>query len=871
MNVKTTYILFGVLLGVLGLLLLTQLGHKKTEDETAYVLPSLQEDKINSQDINGVEIALSQPKEEKLVFVRSGDTWELQHPQARADSVQVNQIVSQLLHASKEEKADMTADLAQYGLDSPAAVVTIRKGADQEWKINIGKASIGKENALVYVTSSDHPNEPMAVRRIQLDSVIKNIDETGKIEFKTVRDYRSKYLLAESAFDIVWVNLTDAQHKPLTLEKTSDGRWRYDTPAFGDADYEGESASASTGLPKTDNGTGKNITGVRDLLQTVADLRVESEGDFGATEVRDVELADKGLVKDKEHLRIEIKRQSSTVGSTEKKPPVQEGLLIGSKADDKGEKLYARLLSDRNVVKVPAKKVEELTKLLEKPSALRNRDLLEITDSTKVDAVDIKLNANDTLKLRRTGESAGWKLFDAGKAQSADHSTVQGLLTALTVKRLVKDFPDVSKSDADFGLDKPATAVSIWVEGIKKEEKKEEKKDTKKENKEEKKDTKTKEQKAEKKDAKEVKKEAKEDKAKKDEKKTADAEPALKDQKPTYKLVFGKRAKDIVYVRREAGGEVTRLAVPANLLDKVSAGKLAYLERKLPSVDFASEVSKVVLVRGGETYELEKAKDDKAPAKWKLKQPKALAGRDADAGKVDQLLDELRDLEAEKLVAEKAADTELERYGLKAPSTKVTVTVSKTDKKTEDHVYLFGKETEDKTGVYAKQGERDLVFVVRKSVVDALQGDLRDRTVFSFALGKVKGLKLVGWQDVMGGPHTLDLERKTSQNWVVKSPAEFKLDLSKAESFLSGLSHVRAERFVADKSGAKPEYKLDLKNGALEIAIKLEGEKEPYTLTVGGPSGIEGYYAKSNKLPGEIFLLPKGNFEQVKKMPGYFK
>ncbi len=62
-----------------------------------------------------------------------------------------------------------------------------------------------------------------------------------------------------------------------------------------------------------------------------------------------------------------------------------------------------------------------------------------------------------------------------------------------------------------------------------------------------------------------------------------------------------------------------------------------------------------------------------------------------------------------------------------------------------------------------------------------------------------------------------------------------------------------------------------VKNGALEIAITLEGEKEPYTLTVGGPSGSEGYHAKSNKLPGEILVLSKGNFEQVKKMLAYFQ
>ena len=53
------------------------------------------------------------------------------------------------------------------------------------------------------------------------------------------------------------------------------------------------------------------------------------------------------------------------------------------------------------------------------------------------------------------------------------------LLTALTAKRLIKEFPEANKSDADLGLDKPAAVLSIWVDGIKKDEATNEKKDEK--------------------------------------------------------------------------------------------------------------------------------------------------------------------------------------------------------------------------------------------------------------------------------------------------------------------------------------------------------------------------------------------------------
>ena len=48
--------------------------------------------------------------------------------------------------------------------------------------------------------------------------------------------------------------------------------------------------------------------------------------------------------------------------------------------------------------------------------------------------------------------------------------------------------------------------------------------------------------------------------------------------------------------------------------------------------------------------------------------------------------------------------------------------------------------------------------------------DLRESVVYRFDMAKVKGARLTGWQDIIGNPFTLDLERKTSQQWLVKAP-----------------------------------------------------------------------------------------------------
>jgi hypothetical protein len=324
-------------------------------------------------------------------------------------------------------------------------------------------------------------------------------------------------------------------------------------------------------------------------------------------------------------------------------------------------------------------------------------------------------------------------------------------------------------------------------------------------------------------------------------------------------------------VRREAGTEVMRLALPAQLLDKVSEGKLAYLDRKQPAFGATPDVAKVIVTRGNQTFEVERVKDEKAPTVWKLKQPKELAGRNADLIKVERLLGDLHDLSAERYVAEKPTDSEMGRFGLNSPSAQITISVTKPDKKTEDHVYLFGKQTDDKTGVYTKLRDRDLVFVVPKSLVDGLEGDLQDPVVLSFDIAKLKAVKLVGWQDIIGSPFTLELERKGNQNWTVKAPPDYKLDTGKIEAFVTSLTHLRSERFLGPKTGPKPEYKLEVREGSLEVYLQLEGEKEPLKLTIGGPSGTDGYHAMLSKLGNEVFVLPKGNFGEVKSRPAHFK
>jgi hypothetical protein len=57
--------------------------------------------------------------------------------------------------------------------------------------------------------------------------------------------------------------------------------------------------------------------------------------------------------------------------------------------------------------------------------------------------------------------------------------------------------------------------------------------------------------------------------------------------------------------------------------------------------------------------------------------------------------------------------------------------------------------------------------------------------------------------------------------------------------------------------------------GAFQVEVKVEGEK-PFTLTVGKSDGTSGLFAISDRLPGDIFDVPKGVFEGPMGKLAYF-
>ena len=874
MNLKTTYILFGVLAAALGAFLLTQLFHwGKPGNKSDYLFPEFnkKKDAVEANVIDKIEITHGDSgKDSTFVFEKDGKGWEMKSPgRFRIEDQAVSMFVSDLTRAATE-KSEVGNDLHEYALDSPRIKVVL-SGGGKDWKLNVGRESPGIDPE-VFVTTGDQPKQPKVVKKSAISSI-----------FKTLGEFRSKELLAASQDSIQTIKLqAGSKGETVVLEKGSDGRWAFKKPAdFGAADYEG------SGPPPIMNQPEKEITGVLGILQAInsASLRVMGDKDFVADNVSTEDLKDKyGLAKDSpETLRIEI---TSTKGKGDDATKTTEVLLIGKKVpeekeDKKDEKkdeakdkkkdedkkkpdpnktefYYARLENESSVVKVPLNKVKHLVEVAKKPDAIRDRNLAHF-QRDKVDAIRIEY-ANVRIKLYHTDALDPWKLWkdkdekNSGSGRNADDEVVRKLLNSFDDKAggkgRVDSFPtkDDLKKAGMGEKDRPAV-VSIWVDGLKKQGKE-------------------------------------------------GAEPKLKDpKKPTVKLTFGNQDKEkgLIYVLREVDGdkEPTLLLVKnkeagGTLADHVTAGPLAYLDRKIPTFSGLGfpDVARLTIVRGGEKYEL---KQDKTGNKqtWTFEAPKDLSGRQGDVRAIMDLQFVLQRLSALRIAAEKPDDKQLEQFGLKPPKIEVTVVLkSKDDKdkddkdkkdkdkkekdaKEEKYVFSFGNVTEDRSGYYAKTAKSDLVYVVPKDAITPLEADLLDKTIFAFDVDKVRRMKLTGWKG-LGIQVTLDLERKSKQSWQAKTPKDFELEPATAEAFLNMLANLRAMKFL--KTGPKPEHGLEAKNKDLMvIEIDLDGEKQPLKLTIGKLDAAEkGYFAMSSKFKDQVFLLPEDDFKRMLEKPGYF-
>src|ERR1700687_1667272 len=144
MNLRTTYIFFGILVAVLLVVGLVQwFSPKNPAEGSDWVFPDLvgKKGEVDTKDVESLRIERSKNgKTETYLFVRNGVTWEMKEPTPlRVESGQGDGLVRELMSA-RREKGDMTSNPADYGLDAPPIVLTLTKDG-RDYTLSLGNDS----------------------------------------------------------------------------------------------------------------------------------------------------------------------------------------------------------------------------------------------------------------------------------------------------------------------------------------------------------------------------------------------------------------------------------------------------------------------------------------------------------------------------------------------------------------------------------------------------------------------------------------------------------------------------------------------------------------------------------------------------------
>lgn len=930
MNLRTTPILFGLLLGILWLFGL-MLVYKKTAPDENLIVPSMSGPDVKI-DLVSIEYKEAKDSKDKLVFTQSDDMWYLlqNEQKVRVEGFKIDGMIREIQNAKRYEEERPSDELADKGLSPPLMKVTLKgkvktKGTDKEnekeWQFNVGKEGAAK--FLVYVNSSDAKKSTKAfpVPRASLDSLF----------FKNTAALRSQRL-----FDIIEPSVTTVRVKEgkneLSLKKV-DNTWRFVKPeGLGFADF--ETPASIDDKDKKPAIPTRAAGGVKGLILSIGNIRVDSEADF---EPLGVDLASYGVEDGKEAtMRIEIGSgadKADKIGKDkdekEKKEP-KEVLLIGKKVQQvvlkKGEvQYYARLASDQGVFKINDKMLDTIRQAVEDPKRIRSQDIV-VFDAKNVDAIIFTTNrqvkddkgkdtsVKDEVKLLRPDEKDWQVVAGSEKPRKGDDKLIQALLEQLHGKQAIKEFAD--GADDNWGGLKSGntTEIAVYLNGLdkdKKDDKKSDKKDPKKDDK-----------KTDKKD------EKKEDK---------DTPLSLKKDAPAIvKLIIGTVDKDkkIAHIKRVLqDGTESRFTVADSFVEKfrLDEGALAYLDPEFPrpkSMPFAIDIQ-----RGKETVTLDVDRTDLKSNRWLLGD-----GKLADPVKIFSLEKDLIALQARKWV--KKDDTQ----GFKDPQAVIAI-YSKQEDRIEAAAFVaslgmaipgsgvlpvpsfgplvanrldkplgekatitFGKEIEqDKEKlVYVQHSGLDLVALVPAKLVKVIREvDLRDRsavgytqtqldaTLLALAGGSVVDALMLASPLVNGMVHQFEPAKVTEvgvtvrtrvelrsfafqrvgkdkdRTWMDQSGVkEFQVDPEKVIQLVEQICKLRTDRY-ASFGGPSADNKLSDKEATIKIELTFE-DKSTATLTIGSSFAPHGYFATSSTLPGAVFFLPQATVDPWLQGAGYF-
>ena len=297
-----------------------------------------------------------------------------------------------------------------------------------------------------------------------------------------------------------------------------------------------------------------------------------------------------------------------------------------------------------------------------------------------------------------------------------------------------------------------------------------------------------------------------------------------------------------VYLSRLNGSRILTAGVTKNRLDR----KVHDLRDKT-ILDFETpEITKIELIRNGETLNLKKNKES-----WQVLEKEISAkGNETE---VTNLLKTIQEAQIEQFVEEKPE--QLTSYGLNNAKLTVKLTTSKANEPLTLKIGL-----KNQHDFYAKTLAKNNIFTINQSLFDTLNNrkfvDFLNKSLVDFNDNDL--IKLTLRMD----DSAIDLVRnkKDPQKWTMIQPVKMKANTATINSLLFDLKSSRIAEFIT--TNTKNFNKFNFEQPEKEINLTYKNGKT-WALKLGKkPSSPNHYFAKRSD-EETIFTLPKDSIELI--------
>lgn len=320
-----------------------------------------------------------------------------------------------------------------------------------------------------------------------------------------------------------------------------------------------------------------------------------------------------------------------------------------------------------------------------------------------------------------------------------------------------------------------------------------------------------------------------------------------------YKIVLAKKTPDTLYAYAYREDKRKPVVIDSMLLDDALKSLDDLRDKKVTRFN-KDKVTKLVLKHPDETIVCVRSGEER----WKLTAPIKM---DADKTTVEDLLDKLSNLEAQKYINDNPKKKDLRKYALLHPSFTVEVWLKGRSKPV--RLQVGTKSSEDTTRYYARSTAGRSVFLIDETSLKDIKkrtNDLRSKKLLVFDTGKIERIKL-HYDNKRIEIHRKRAKDEEETQWFMTKPVRMRADKWRVDDLLWAIHDLEADEFI-DAPKALSEYGLD--KPQVKVELYEEKRKKPLILTVGKMATEDSVYAKAGDAK-VVCRVRKGILDDLKK------